>query len=295
MFKNLLRKLNPTKTPSMEEEIAQASRKCERTLRDAGFDPREPVQAVEQFIESKRGSEGSSPGAELASDLAAFLGEHARFLVGGKWDEDPLFGLSVVQPGGLAHGVLGPYQIVRKKWQLGDGLSLRNFFKNLQGHLEVNAHRTSTPLANAENAEVADEEFAAATAEQARATLSRDLGTEVPATLVGLRSAERWLREHFLVRTAPIDDFDRVGFLVGEVMRGLYGGEWSLGKARQSGHWADAALVYPELPFFPVGRVLKLLAEQPEGNGLDDYARLVPAARRDLRRDGFNPITGQTL
>jgi hypothetical protein len=131
----------------------------------------------------------------------------------------------------------------------------------------------------------AEVEFAKRQAQLARARLSAQLGSDVPLTLMGLRSAERWLRGHFLVRTAPLDDFHRLGFLLGEVMRGLYGGRWDFADARRTGDWAHAALVFPELPFLPVGRILKLLVEQPEGNGLDDYVRLVPAARSEMRRD----------
>ncbi len=285
MLRKLFRKSQTPAAPSLEREIGDTARRFTNTLKNSHPDARDPVVAVETFIESRRGNDASTPPADLASDMAAYLGEHARSLFGGQWGNDPLFGLCLLAPGGVRHAALGPYQIVRKKWQLGHGLSLATLFENIPTRLESHSHRPTIALPAPADVREDANDFAKSTASRALAVMGRDLGAEIPQTLVGLRTAERWLRGHFLLRAAHVDEFHALGFLLGEVMRGLYGGEWNFDKAHRSGDWADAALTYPELPFMPVGRILKLLIEQPEGNGLDEYARLVPAARNDMRRD----------
>jgi hypothetical protein len=288
MFKNLFRPVFLPAAPSLDVEIRAAAHRCVARLRDNQLDPTQVIASVESFIERAIAEGTSAPPPELLSDLAALLGEHVRPTAGGVWAEDPLYGLSLVGVGSIPHAVLGPYQIVRKKWQLGPRLSLQSLFANLPRHLLQVPREERTPLPPPETLSVEDDaevSFAKEQALQARTRIAAQIGNDVPLTLVGLRSAERWLRSHFLVRTAPLDDFHRLGFLLGEVMRGLYGGRWDFADARRTGDWAHAALVFPELPFLPLGRILKMLLEQPEGNGLDEYVRLVPAARTDMRRD----------
>jgi hypothetical protein len=283
MLKKLLQKAAPAAPPSLDEELASASQRAEKLLRGTGLDPTDPPRAIDAFIERRSKDPQAAASADLLSDLAALLGGHVRSTVGGQWGDDPLFGLSILQPRTLPHAVIGPLQAIRKKWQLGEGLKLANLVANLPSHLNAQARRPESPPLVIPQSGMDESAFAASCAKQACTFIARDLGVDIPMTLVGLRHAERWLRGQFLVRTVPLADLHRLGFLLGEVMRGLYGGKWSFDQARQTADLADTALIQPELPFYPLGRVMKMMLEQPEGNGLDEYVRLVPAARKGMK------------
>lgn len=253
------------------------------------------VAAVDALIERERAKHQGEPPQELLSQCAAFLGERLREAHGGAWREDDRFGVALAGAGGIAHGMAFPLAMAEKKWELGEKLKLAQFFANLPAGFERERVRSGygdgRALTRWEIAErVAGVEpgretwMAQASAEAFRAFWRARFGAEVALSLQGLREAERLLRSQFLMLTLREETLVQLGFFAGEIARGLYGGEWDFAEARTTRDPARCAMRWPELPLYPIGRTFKLLTERPEGEALDDFVRLVPSARRELRK-----------
>jgi hypothetical protein len=253
----------------------------------------ESLPGAERAVETLLSTRPGEPLPEAAtSDAAAFLGEVVRALHGGHWGEDPLFGLALLDVGGLPGVRFLPLALVEKKHHLGTGLSWTRFFETLPARLEGERARPMADpgpvlprlLAGGSPVAAVQRETAAfGRAWQAR------FGSPLVLSLQGVRELERFLRSQFFVCGLSPEALVQAGLFVGEVGRGLFGGEWDLSEAQRTGEPARIALSWPELPCYPAGRVLRLMTEQPEGEALDEYLRLIPAARRELRGPASGP------
>ncbi|MBX3729671.1 MAG: hypothetical protein KF858_10845 [Candidatus Sumerlaeia bacterium] len=288
----------PGQPPALEDEIAAGAGRfgawVGRGRANACPVAADSLPAAERAVEALLAARPGEPlPEEAASDAAAFLGEVVRVTHGGHWGDDPLFGLALLDVGGLPGARLLPLALVEKKRQLGTRLSWTRFFETLPARLDGERTRPMADpgpmlprLLAAESPVGAVQREAAAFG---RAWQDR-FGSPLVLSLQGVRELERFLRSQFFLCGLPPDAFVQAGLFVGEVGRGLFGGEWDFAEARETGEPARIALRWPELPYYPVGRVLRLLTDQPEGEALDEYLRLIPAARKELRGTAPEPI-----
>lgn len=284
-LRRLLRALkSEAPEPAAEgEAFAEAAGRFERWMAGADIDA-----AMER---------AARPGADLpealASDAASWLGERLRAAHGGQWAEDPLFGLVVSAPGGIGHLRAAPLAMVERKWRLGPGLSLARFLETLPDRLAAESDAPPPPDREAP-AETAGRlaglsgldatAAAAALANDFRKDWLRRHKAPVALSLQGVREADAFLRSQAFLCALDEAALARMGFFVGEVARGLFQGEWRFDACRGADGLARAALAWPELPYYPVGKVFKALLSAEDGTPFDEYIRLVPSARRELAK-----------
>lgn len=232
----------------------------------------------------------AEPGGAAAADAAAFLGEAARVRwPEAQWQDHPLYGPIVTGIGGLDHGKLLPEALVVAKWREKEKFRLPGFFASLEKRCAEEGRlfpmKAPTPGEILEvvcgTAGTGAQQAALQQAEAFRARWKeRHRGMELPLSLIGVRQLDAFLRSHYAANFLPDGALVQAGFYVGEVARGLFEGQWDL----EAPSTIDrAALCWPELAYYPVGRVYKMMTSWPEGDPLDEYVRLVPAARKELR------------
>lgn len=226
-----------------------------------------------------------------AGDAAAFVGEAARSGHGGRWAEHEIYGLVLLELGGLADGKLIAAGLVEKKWAIKEKLSLATFLGTLGKRIEaektkqgsdVHAGELITDLLrdkSGDAANVAVQQLA----QEFRLYWKQRYRVDLPFSLTGVRELDGFLRSHYFANFLPDRMVYGAGFYVGEVTRGLFEGKWVFDGIGQDAGIEKAALHFPELDYYPVGRILKMMTECPEGEALDEYIRLVPSARKELR------------
>lgn len=279
------------------DEIARAAQRFAQWASRAAGQPIAPriediAAAEERFAHAARQPGASGTPEAMLSDFAAYLGECGRAAHGGAWREDPLLGLVLVEVAGLPVVRLVPLAMAQKKAELGTELSLARFFETLPERLKRERPHAAPPeppedlAAQLAGGKWGTEQAAAdAMARQFLAFWKTRHGLPLPMTLQGVREAERFLRAQFFLCTLPERTIAAMGFFVGEVGRGLFDGRWDFAELRAGGDVSRAALAWPELAYYPVGKVFKLLIEQPEGESLDEYLRLIPSARKTMREE----------
>ncbi|MDK2970606.1 MAG: hypothetical protein PWP23_361 [Candidatus Sumerlaeota bacterium] len=253
----------------------------------------EGLAAGEQALEAlRREAPADGLGEQAASDAAAFFGEATREQLGGTWREDALLGVVLAGVGGVEAARLIPMALVEKKWELGGGLSLALFFTSIEERLvRERAFRARWQLPGQSAAQLITQtppgrELVAARelTERFNAWWKARFGMPPALSLQGVRELERFLRSQFFLIMLEEDRLAEAGVFLGEVGRGLFQGEWDFAEARGPEGTARVALRWPELPYYPVGRVLRLVTERPEGEALDEYLRLIPSARTEIRK-----------
>jgi len=228
----------------------------------------------------------------LGNDLAAWLGETVRRAQGGAWQDHPFYGSVIAAPGDIPIGRVIPAAIVERKFAAGAKYSLPTFFATLESRFAAERKRAAAPVAAAPSVDdltarlrgLSAAEASAAAIEKAnlwRSWWKARTRADLPVTLLGVREVDGFLRSHYVVNFLDEVDLIQAGFFLGEVCRGLFQGDWDL---RDLPSMDRAALHYPELDYYPVGRILKMMSERPEGSQLDEYVRLIPSARKELRR-----------
>lgn len=227
----------------------------------------------------------SSPPKGVLEHGAIWLGECVREGYGGTWKEDPIFGVVVCDFAQVPGLRFRAHDAMQKKWELRKGFSLAAFANKLLDRIEGERGLSVSDLPSPQAiAEMCSADPAGAAALCARA-LSLDwksrFGAELPLSLRGVRELDRWLRTHYLVCGVTEAEMLCAGLFVGEVARGLFGGEWS-----PDPDPVRTALRFPELDYKPVGRIFKMMTELPEREPLEDYVRVIPSARRELRGGG---------
>lgn len=222
-------------------------------------------------------------------NAAAALGEDVRQRFGGRWvaPEDTLYGEPhVAGISDLADGKFFPLPLLEAAWHARQGDFLARFVAALPGRLKAERERwvragiIPTPWAGG-NAATGKQalEITTKSAQDFRAWMGMALGGNLPLSLVGVRELDRFLRSHYYLNCLPEQALVGGGFFLGETARGLFGGTWSL---KDSPPWDRAALHWPELPYYPVGRIYKMMTQRPPGDALDEYLRVIPSARRAL-------------
>lgn len=284
-MRRLLERLFPPKpaTPpprTLEEEIAAlAARWAEAHPGPAGA-------AIDARFEALR-REGATPDEETLAMAAAALGEDARRAHGGAWREDPFLGLVLADLGGVANVRLRALDAVRKKAQLGAAFRMEGFAAKLPERIAAERalaeyHATPTDMGALLDAmRRSDADPLREGAGAWRAFWKARFGQEIPFNLRMAKEMDAFLRTHYLVFALHEATLAHAGLYIGEVARGLFGGEWQPLGAGEEAH--RLALAWPELRYYPIGRVCRMLTECPEGEGLDEYVRLIPAARKELR------------
>jgi hypothetical protein len=221
---------------------------------------------------------------EAIGDAIAWLGEFVRMEHGGRWETDPDEGPHLVGVGSLPTRRFFPLAVLEKKQELRDRFAVMKFLNALDSRLEKESARAPLGVVLPAWGELRSQppnEVALDAANRWRAAWKQHFGADLPFTLTGVREMDGFLRSQYLISILSADDKVAAGFFLGEVTRGLFGGEWSLSEA-SAAH--EAALHFPEIDYYPIGKVFKVLAERPEDQQLDEYVRLLPSARSELRK-----------
>lgn len=242
-----------------------------------------PASSGNVYTRADAALDALDPGAfseSLIGDLAAFLGETVRGEHGGEWAEAPLHGPVVQGLGGIPQAVYHPLALAEKKVRDRSRFSLAGFHATLPRRLEAEATKPqptpARPAAGGPPAAVAGE-----ASERLRAFWNRRFRVTLPLSLTGVRELDGFLRSHYFISLLPESFLFEAGCLVGEVTRGLFGGKWAWDEQPRPDR---IALRWPELDYYPVGRIYKMMTTRPEGEPLDEYIRLVPSARAELRK-----------
>jgi hypothetical protein len=268
---------------TLEEEIAALA------ARWSAAHPGPVAAAIDAHFEALR-RDGTAPDDETLAMAAAALGEDARRAHGGAWREDPFLGLVLAEVGGIAKVRLRALDAVRKKAQLGAAFRMEGFAARLPGRIAAEgaqaAYHDGPPDMGALLATLrgGDADALREAAGAWRAFWKSRFGQEIPFSLRMVKDMDAFLRTHYLVFALHEATLAHAGLYVGEVARGLFGGTWQPLPAGAEVH--RLALAWPELTYYPVGRVFRMMSECPEGEGLGDYVRLIPAARKELRGQG---------
>lgn len=273
---------------SLAGEIAQGAERF-RTWVKTSHPELSPdsVAAIDQSIAQYPAGTGEALPEAFASDAASALGEILRDRFGGEWKNDALHGPVISSPSGLDHGRLIPLAAIERKALHPDGFSLEKLVDSLRERLVAEEKITPWPGGGAGGAFAPLEGLTGSPAHEAAHTMAQDfrkewearLGAPVALSLMGVRQVDRFLRSHYIACFLEEGDFVRAGIFLGEVGRGLFGGNWDF----SHGDAPDLApLRYPELDYYPIGRIFKMMVEKPEGEPLDEYLRLIPSARREL-------------
>lgn len=275
---------------SLEEELARAADRFEQwARRRTGNGAAALPLLIGRALDERKASQDDGGLSEaVASDAAAALGEHWRAAFGGRWAEDPLHGIVLAGSGGLPAARLIPLSAVLRRWERGDTYCLEKLTKSLEDRLAAEAALPPWPGGRMEELRArlagleGDEAAAAALslAGEFRAHWRERPGGELPLSLVGVRALDGFLRTHYISCFLGPADLARAGFFLGEVGRGLFEGRWDF---RGLPSLESAPLRYPELDYFPIGRIFKMMTGQPAGEPLDEYLRLIPSARAELR------------
>ena len=246
--------------------------------------------ALNEFLAAAKPGEGLHE--VLGNDLAAWLGERLRQAHGGTWQDHSFYGSVIAAPANIAHGRVIPAAIVERKFAGAAKYSLPTFFATLQPRFAAEQKRATAPVAATPSVEELTQRLRGLSADEARAAAIEKANlwrawwkartrADLPLTLLGVREMDGFLRSHYVVNFLDEVDLIRAGFFLGEVCRGLFEGAWDL---RDLPTMDRAALHYPELDYYPIGRIFKMMSERPDGAPLDEYVRLIPSARKELRK-----------
>lgn len=211
----------------------------------------------------------------LLSAAASWLGETVRSRHGGTWKRlgEPFEEVLSFETGVF----LRPLEVVLKAWELAPEFRVAEFVAALPKRLEAEETFPAwaplvIPSPSPDAPRTGAEEFRRAWNDRFKRPL--------PLSLNGVRELDRMLRSNFLLCSMNDDALVGAGLFVGEVARGLFGGEWRFDEVPP---WHRVALEWPELRLRPIGRIFKMFTELPEGEPLDEFVRVVPAARKELR------------
>ncbi|MEQ8822430.1 MAG: hypothetical protein RLY93_19520 [Sumerlaeia bacterium] len=257
-------------------------------------------KALEQAREEAKGKlETPDPEAlrgalpeNLASDAAAFFGEAACLAHGGLWIEHGLMGLVLGEFGSIYNGHLVPLAMVQKKWELGPELSLSRFYATLPERIDLESQSLDYHQTPALDPKEMGKEILMTGLQDPNAPgveLTQEFQkfwksrfkADLPVSLQGVREVDRFLRSHFFLYALHEETLIQAGFFLGEVGRGLYEGAWHMDNVADGNNPLKAELVWPEITYYPVGKIYKFMTEREEQT-LDEYLRLVPSARKAM-------------
>lgn len=277
---------------SLRDEVQRGATRFREWVEAAHPDNRGNIlPAIDHALETyPRPEDGELPTA-LLSDAASAYGEILREKFGGEWIEDDLTGVVLSGSGGIPRCRLLPLSAIERKAAAPDTFSLEKLTDSLAGRLEAEkksppwpggtAKEVFAPLAGKSGNEA--QGAAQSMAQEFRDHWAKRHGAPLPLSLMGVRQLDQMIRTHYFACFLTGGDLLHAGVYLGEVGRGLFEGEWDFTNI-QDPHLAP--LRYPELDYYPIGRLFKMLTTHPEGEPLDEYLRLIPSARKELRDGG---------
>ena len=271
----------------IHEASARFAGWVEISTRSSVDSTRHSLIAADDALERAAKDQEELPEA-LAADAASFVGEVARHEWSGQWREDDRFGLVLRGLGQVPGAKLMPLALVEKRWNSPGRFSLAGFFHALPGRLEAEKKFAEVESASLDSLMDRVRERSGKEANEAANRIAAEFrghwkqlhGVDIPLSLTGVRELDGFLRSHYYINCVTDGTLASAGFFIGEVGRGLFQGEWNFEGLEQI---ERAALRYPELDYYPVGRIFKMMTERPEGETLDEYIRLIPSARKELR------------
>lgn len=299
-FRRLLNTLLKAPVPStgFDQDAAESLLRTEEWLADRGVARGGDLPArLDEAFAWPRAVKSALPLDPEVLHAAAALGEYVRRVFGGRWvaaEETFYAEPHVAEFGGLSAGKFFPLPLLEAAWLARQGNFLESFCGALPARLSAERERLEragsleAPWKDHGGAEGPVALSVASESAQAfRLWMDQSTGAgKIPLSLVGVREIDRFLRSHYCVNCLEEDALVGAGFFLGETARGLFGGTWSL---KETPPWDRAALVWPELPYYPVGRVFKMLTQRPLGDPLDEYIRIIPSARKALQAEQSAP------
>jgi hypothetical protein len=227
---------------------------------------------------------------QLINGISAYLGILVQERFRGVWQEHFLFGVSLGELYGIPGMVFSPRHLVEKKWLMGSGLSLERILGSIPQRIsaarrEREVFQMGTRTIRELLLELGKEEKPLALILSLKATefslhWEKRFQKRLVRSLVGVRELDVFLRSQYFFFSCEDELLFGMGVFLGEVARGLYGGKWEI---KQTNSTAELVLEFQELELYPVGKILKALSIQPEGDSLEDYLRVIPSAREELR------------
>lgn len=272
---SLLQKFFGKGEPARGDSLQDSAARFETWARKAA---NLPDASVPELIDAAF-SLGAAESDAFLQDAAACLAVAWQQNYGGDWEDSPLLGVCLANPAGIPHGRLRPMALIEKKASAPKQFALADFCAKLPERLE-REKELSLPAVKEFHPDTEDPAAEAVRQSESFREFWRErFRSELPLSLLGVREADRFLRTHYFAFFLNEDVLRTAGFFLGEVGRGLFQGEWRF----EGSDPVYAALVYPELPYRPVGRIFKSIAEFPDDAPLDEYLRMIPSARRELR------------
>ncbi len=242
---------------------------------------------ISQEAENYRSEQAPLP---LVENTAAFIGERFIKKFGGEWAEDETYGMIISSFQGKDSG-FDPFALSERAWEIGERNFLGSFFsavpKRLSHEKKIRPEWTEAQKKFREilNGKELDNGSIVRIIEVFRDNWEACFGRELPLSLIGLKELDKYLQSHYILNFLSIEELIAAGLYTGEIGRQLFGGEWIIPESKRSDR---IALRYPELDYFPVGRIFKMMTEKPEKEPLDEYIRLIPSARKELRESGVH-------
>lgn len=228
---------------------------------------------------------------QTINGVASYLGVLVQKHFGGRWREHEVLGISLCTLKGIDGLCFSPRHLVEKKWALRKNLSIERILASIPKHVAgVEQDRQNYPFNSAGLESFLQKLQEEKTPLAVRCSLiAQELSTHwgerfgkpLPRSLVGVRELDLFLKGQFFVFSCDHHFLFRMGVFLGEVARGLYGGEWGIEKEEAV---TALKLRYQELALSPVGKIYKTLSKQTEGETLEEYLLLVPSAREELRK-----------
>ncbi|MGF1572023.1 MAG: hypothetical protein ACFCU1_03035 [Sumerlaeia bacterium] len=222
---------------------------------------------------------------------ASYLGILVQGHFQGEWCEHEIFGICLNQLKGIEGLVFSPKHLVEKKSALREELSLERILGSLPRRIEaVESDRSRFPYESTSAEELLTRYSDSSTplavrfsliAQEFTAHWEQRFRKPLTRSLVGAKELDIFLKSQYFVFSCDHLLLQHMGIFIGEIARGLYGGQWTL---ESTSGVSDLKLVYPELALSPLGKIYKTLSKQAEDESLEEYLRLIPSAREELRK-----------
>ncbi len=273
---------------SLKKQIHLSAERFSIWLKENSIDEENAIHCVEVAFNLIKSQKGEEFPESLGVDAAAFMGtEFQKRFPGGDWIHHDFYGVALAKPGGVETGVFAPMPLVESYWKFGNP-KLTLYFDEVAKRLEIEK-AAFNPLIIRENEILkalkdarenkSENETAVILCQRFQEFWLDRHSMELPVSLQGCRILDRFLRENYFLNFHRQETYILAGFYLGEIIRGLFQGEWKL----DASDIIRSRIEWPELSYYPVGRIFKMLSEFPIGEPLDEYVRLVPSARKEIR------------
>jgi len=226
------------------------------------------------------------------SNASAYLGELVIEKFDGEWIDDHLFGYVVENIGDSNNLSFSPSHLIQFFLTSKGKVSLSRILGSLPERIKQSKKIEEKILASWGAldhfffARLWNEKKALTPSilcKQLQDDFEKAFDRKLVLSLEGVKELERYLRSQFFFCELTEDFLYRAGFFVGEVARQLFQGTWKFDQDTEL-ETSRFVLQYPEISYYPVGRVFKFLVTQPMDEHLDEYIRLIPSARKEMAK-----------